>query len=130
MLAYAGNIQQVYCQVAHAELTGWVFQQFNEGPSECCTMLCFMPRNQFSPQHCLPVIFFALFPVQHHFRAKEQVLIKKISNPFRKLEELEGKPYLTTAEETERKKLKKLKLRGKDKIEEILCRYRSKGCQS
>ncbi len=48
----------------------------------------------------------------------------------RKLEELEGKPYLTTAEETERKKLKKLKLRGKDKIEEILCRYRSRGCQS
>ncbi len=48
----------------------------------------------------------------------------------RKLEELEEKPYLTTAEETEKKKLKKLKLRGKDKIEEILCRYRSKGCQS
>lgn len=48
----------------------------------------------------------------------------------RKLEELEKKPYLTTAEATERKKLKKLKLRGKDKIEEILSRYRSKGCQS
>ncbi|MBW1679411.1 MAG: DUF465 domain-containing protein [Deltaproteobacteria bacterium] len=40
------------------------------------------------------------------------------------LEELETKSYLTTAEETERKKLKKLKLRGKDQIETILCRYR------
>jgi uncharacterized protein YdcH (DUF465 family) len=45
----------------------------------------------------------------------------------RKLEDLEQKPYLTTAEETERKKLKKLKLRRKDKIEEILSRYRSEG---
>jgi len=44
----------------------------------------------------------------------------------RKLEELERKPYLTTAEETERKTLKKLKLRGKDQIEAILCRYRKK----
>lgn len=43
----------------------------------------------------------------------------------RKLEELERKPYLTTAEETEKKTLKKLKLRGKDQIEAILCRYRS-----
>jgi len=45
----------------------------------------------------------------------------------RKLEELEKRPYLTTAEETERKNLKKLKLRSKDKIEAILCRYRSQG---
>lgn len=42
----------------------------------------------------------------------------------RKLEELEKKPYLTTAEETEKKTLKKMKLRGKDQIEAILCRYR------
>jgi len=48
----------------------------------------------------------------------------------RKLEELERRPYLTTAEETEKKNLKKLKLRGKDRIEAILSRYRSKGCQS
>jgi len=48
----------------------------------------------------------------------------------RKLEELESRPYLTTAEETERRNLKKLKLRGKDKIEAILSRYRSKGCQN
>lgn len=44
----------------------------------------------------------------------------------RKLEELERKPYLTTEEETEGKKLKKLKLHRKDKIEQILSRYRNK----
>lgn len=48
----------------------------------------------------------------------------------RKLEALEKKTYLTTEEETERKKLKKLKLRGKDQIEAILCRYRKKNAQS
>jgi uncharacterized protein YdcH (DUF465 family) len=44
----------------------------------------------------------------------------------RKLKELEKKPYLTTAEETEIKKLKKLKLRSKDRIEAILSQYRNK----
>lgn len=44
----------------------------------------------------------------------------------RKLEELEKKAFLTTEEETERKNLKKLKLRGKDQIEAILCKYRIK----
>ncbi len=44
----------------------------------------------------------------------------------RKLEELEKKPYLTTTEETEIKKLKKLKLRSKDQIEAILSQYRNK----
>ena len=43
----------------------------------------------------------------------------------RKLEELDGKAFLTTEEETEKKKLKKLKLRGKDQIETILNKYRS-----
>lgn len=42
----------------------------------------------------------------------------------RKLDELEKKAFLTTEEETEMKKLKKLKLRGKDQIEEILSKYR------
>ena len=42
----------------------------------------------------------------------------------RKLEELEEKSFLTTEEETEKKKLKKLKLRGKDQIETILNKYR------
>ncbi|WAC07352.1 MAG: DUF465 domain-containing protein [Thermodesulfobacteriota bacterium] len=45
----------------------------------------------------------------------------------RKLEELEKRTFLTTEEETERKNLKKLKLRGKDRIEAILCKYRIKG---
>jgi uncharacterized protein YdcH (DUF465 family) len=44
----------------------------------------------------------------------------------RKLEELEKNPFLTTEEETERKNLKKLKLRGKDQIEAILSKYRIK----
>jgi len=44
----------------------------------------------------------------------------------RKLEELEKKEFLTTEEETERKNLKKLKLRGKDQIEAILSKYRIK----
>lgn len=48
----------------------------------------------------------------------------------RRLEELERKLYLTTAEETDRKKLKKLKLRGKDQIEAILCRYRKNFSQT
>ena len=44
----------------------------------------------------------------------------------RKLEGFEKKPFLTAAEETEKKNLKKLKLRGKDQIEAILSKYRSK----
>lgn len=44
----------------------------------------------------------------------------------RELELLEKKPYLTTEEETEKKRLKKLKLQGKDHIETILSRYRNK----
>jgi len=44
----------------------------------------------------------------------------------RKLKELEKKAFLTTEEETERKNLKKLKLRGKDQIEAILSKYRIK----
>lgn len=47
----------------------------------------------------------------------------------RKLEELEKKAFLTTEEETERKNLKKLKLRGKDQIEAILIKYRKKSLE-
>ena len=46
-----------------------------------------------------------------------------------KLEKLERKAFLTTEEETERKKLKKLKLRGKDQIEAILSEYRRKSLE-
>ena len=41
-----------------------------------------------------------------------------------KLEELSNKPYLTAEQEVEVKRLKKMKLAGRDKIEEILKRYR------
>ena len=42
----------------------------------------------------------------------------------KQLEAYEKKPYLTTEEETQVKKLKKLKLRGKDRIEASLAQYR------
>ena len=46
-------------------------------------------------------------------------------NTFEKqLEEFNKKKYLTPEEEIERKRIQKLKLSGRDKIEEILSRYR------
>jgi len=44
----------------------------------------------------------------------------------RQLEEFNRRPYLTTAESVERKRLQKLKLAGRDKIEQILAKYRQK----
>jgi hypothetical protein len=44
----------------------------------------------------------------------------------RRLEEFNRRPYLTTAESVERKRLQKLKLAGRDKIEQILAKYRQK----
>lgn len=44
----------------------------------------------------------------------------------RRLEEFNRRPYLTTAESVERKRLQKLKLAGRDKIELILAKYRQK----
>lgn len=41
-----------------------------------------------------------------------------------KLDQLNRRRFLTTEEEMRRKELQKLKLRGKDRIEEILRRYR------
>ena len=43
----------------------------------------------------------------------------------RELEKLERKPYLTTDEQVERNRIKKLKLIGRDQIEAILERYRA-----
>ena len=40
------------------------------------------------------------------------------------LDELNKKPYLTQEEEVKRKKIKKLKLAGRDRIEMILRKYR------
>ncbi len=47
----------------------------------------------------------------------------------KKLSLYQGKPYLTEMEEVEKKRLQKLKLLGKDKIMEILERYRHGGAQ-
>ena len=43
----------------------------------------------------------------------------------RKIEELEKKQHLTTAETIETKRLKKLKLALKDELEEMISRHRS-----
>jgi uncharacterized protein YdcH (DUF465 family) len=42
------------------------------------------------------------------------------------LEEFNRRPYLTAEETLERKRLQKLKLAGRDKIEQILAKYRDK----
>ncbi len=44
----------------------------------------------------------------------------------RTLEEFNRRPYLTAAETMERKRLQKLKLAGRDRIEQILAKYRQK----
>jgi uncharacterized protein YdcH (DUF465 family) len=44
----------------------------------------------------------------------------------RRLEEFNRRPYLTAAETMERKRLQKLKLAGRDRIEQILAKYREK----
>jgi uncharacterized protein len=44
----------------------------------------------------------------------------------RALDEFNRRPYLTAAETVERKRLQKLKLAGRDQIEQILAKYRAK----
>jgi len=44
----------------------------------------------------------------------------------RRLEEFNRRPYLTSQEDLERKRLQKLKLAGRDRIEQILAKYRQK----
>ena len=43
----------------------------------------------------------------------------------RRLEEMNRRPYLSTEEDIERKRLQKAKLAGKDKIERILAPHRA-----
>lgn len=45
----------------------------------------------------------------------------------RKLEEMNARLYLSSEEQIERKRLQKLKLAGRDHIEQILAGYRSQG---
>lgn len=42
----------------------------------------------------------------------------------KKLDEYSKRPYLTSEEDLKRKKIQKLKLAGRDKLEEILAKYR------
>lgn len=44
----------------------------------------------------------------------------------RRLEEFNRRPYLTAEETLERKRLQKMKLAGRDRIEQILAKYRTK----
>lgn len=44
----------------------------------------------------------------------------------RLVDEFNRRPYLTAAETMERKRLQKLKLAGRDKMEQILAKYRRK----
>ena len=44
----------------------------------------------------------------------------------KQLEEFNRRPYLTTTETIERKRLQKLKLAGRDRIEQILAQHRQK----
>jgi uncharacterized protein YdcH (DUF465 family) len=44
----------------------------------------------------------------------------------KRLEEFNRRPYLTVAETMERKRLQKLKLAGRDRIEQILAQHRQK----
>jgi uncharacterized protein YdcH (DUF465 family) len=44
----------------------------------------------------------------------------------RRLEEFNRRPYLTAEETLERKRLQKMKLAGRDRIEQILAQYRLK----
>lgn len=43
----------------------------------------------------------------------------------RQIEKYNNKPYLTPSEELERKTLQKMKLKGRDMIEDILRKYRN-----
>ncbi len=54
----------------------------------------------------------------------DEVAITSIRDRLQQLEELEKKPFLTPQDETEIKILKKKKLAHKDKMEEILIKYR------
>lgn len=47
----------------------------------------------------------------------------------RRLAEMSRHLYLTPEEEMERKKIQKLKLAGRDRIETILAKYRSQGAR-
>jgi uncharacterized protein YdcH (DUF465 family) len=55
-----------------------------------------------------------------------KVYVEKHREYERQLETFNRRPYLTTAETIERKRLQKLKLAGRDRIELILAQHRQK----
>ena len=60
--------------------------------------------------------------IGHDEELKKYVLEHQLFE--KQLEELEGKHFLTADEELQQKRIKKLKLAGRDKIESILKKYR------
>ena len=59
----------------------------------------------------------------------DEALRKQVAahrNYEQQLEEFNRRPYLTTEEAMEKKRIQKLKLAGRDKIEAILAGYRQK----
>lgn len=63
----------------------------------------------------------------HHFKENDPILRKYWEEHLlfeEQLETFNKRIYLTPKEELERKRIQKLKLAGRDKIEEILSKYR------
>jgi uncharacterized protein len=63
----------------------------------------------------------------HLMETSEQfrLLAQQHSDYSRRLSELEARPHLTSEEQVEEVKLKKMKLRLKDQMQEMLNRYRA-----
>jgi uncharacterized protein YdcH (DUF465 family) len=67
--------------------------------------------------------------IQKHIASDPELkrYMEEHENYERKLEEWNRRVYLSPEEEMERKKIQKLKLAGRDRIESILAKYRSQG---
>ncbi len=63
----------------------------------------------------------------HLMESNEQfrLLVHQHAEYSRRLEELEARPHLSSEEQVEEVKLKKIKLRLKDQMQEIMSRYRT-----
>jgi formyltetrahydrofolate synthetase len=64
--------------------------------------------------------------IRQHANHDEELkaLYEEHLNFKRKLEDFRDKPYLTSSEEMEKKRIQKLKLASKDRLMAILARYR------
>lgn len=60
-----------------------------------------------------------------HQNAELKTLVEEHEGYESQLGEMASRPYLSTADQVERKRIQKLKLAGKDRIEKILNQYRS-----